>query len=106
MDIIVYMSPTCDHTDEILQLMEECLAECGVSTGYQTVETRDFEDAKEKKSLGCPTIRTNGVDIEYGPQESEEYTSGCRYYNTLDGWKPMPPKNLIIGGIKRAQEKQ
>ena len=45
------------------------------------------------------------MDIEYGPQEPEEYTSGCRYYNTLDGWKPMPPKNLIIGGIKRAQEK-
>ena len=51
MDIVVYMSPSCDHTDEILQLMEECLAECGVSTGYQTVETRDFEDAKEKKKL-------------------------------------------------------
>lgn len=105
MDISVFISPSCEHSDDIIKLVEECLKECNITVGYEMIETRDFEDAKDKKSLGSPTIRANGVDIEYGPQEPLEYTSGCRYYNTLEGWKPIPPKNLIIGALKRALSK-
>ena len=105
MRIQVFTSPSCSHRDAILALVRESLAESGVEGDFEEVQTVSFEDAKEQKSFGSPTIRFEGVDIEYGVREPEEYTNGCRYYNTPEGWKPMPPKSLVIGAINRARSR-
>ncbi len=80
------------------------LAESGVEAEIEEVVTANFEDAKDVRSLGSPTVRIDGVDIEYGTNEPQEFTSECRYYNTTEGWKPVPPENLILGAITRASQ--
>lgn len=68
-------------------------------------EINDSEEAKDKKFLGSPSIRVNGIDVEYGDREPDEYQAGTRYYNTPQGWKPYPHARLIANTILEQQEK-
>jgi hypothetical protein len=68
-------------------------------------EVTDSEDAKDKRFLGSPSIRVNGIDVEYGDREPDEYQAGTRYYNTPQGWKPFPHAKLIANTILEQQTK-
>ncbi|MCA9822620.1 MAG: hypothetical protein R3B97_12980 [Dehalococcoidia bacterium] len=70
------------------------------------IEVTDSEDAKAKRFLGNPTIRVNGLDVEYGDREPDEYQAGMRYYNTAEGWKPFPHARLIANVIIEQQAKE
>ena len=52
------------------------------------------------------SIRVNGLDVEYGDREPDEYQAGMRYYNTPDGWKPYPHARLIANLIVEQQAKE
>lgn len=88
---------------------EEALKMAIESTGADTevvyTEVDGMEDAKDKKFLGSPSIRVNGVDVEYGDREPDEYQAGTRYYNSPQGWKPFPHARLIANTILEQQEK-
>jgi hypothetical protein len=68
-------------------------------------EINDSEEAKTKRFLGSPSIRVDGVDVEYGDREPDEYQAGTRYYNTPQGWKPYPHARLIANTILEIQSK-
>lgn len=68
-------------------------------------EVDGMEDAKTKRFLGSPSIRVDGIDVEYGDREPDEYQAGARYYNTPQGWKPFPHARLIANTILEMQEK-
>lgn len=69
-------------------------------------EVDGSEEAKLKKFLGSPSIRVNGIDVEYGEREPDEYQAGTRYYNTPQGWKPFPHARLIANTILEQQAKE
>jgi hypothetical protein len=69
-------------------------------------EVDGMEDARDKKFLGSPSIRVNGIDVEYGEREPDEYQSGTRYYNTPEGWKPFPHARLIANTILEVQARE
>jgi hypothetical protein len=69
-------------------------------------EVDGMEDARDKKFLGSPSIRVDGVDVEYGEREPDEYQAGVRYYNTPEGWKPYPHARLIANTILEAQARE
>lgn len=72
------------------------------------IEVTDSEDARDKKCFGSPTIRVNGMDVEYGEREPDEYQAGVRYYNSPAGWKPYPHAKMIANIIleQAAREKK
>ncbi|MEX1103458.1 MAG: hypothetical protein WED87_04365 [Dehalococcoidia bacterium] len=89
---------------------EEALRLALEATGLDTsvvsyTEVDSGEDARDKKFLGNPSIRVNGIDVEYGEREPDEYQAGTRYYNTPQGWKPYPHARLIANTILEQQEK-
>ncbi|MBE0608300.1 MAG: hypothetical protein IH609_02900 [Dehalococcoidia bacterium] len=69
-------------------------------------EVDGSEDARDKKFLGSPSIRVNGIDVEYGDREPDEYQAGTRYYNTPEGWKPYPHARLIANTILELQARE
>ncbi len=69
-------------------------------------EVDGMEDARDKKFLGSPSIRVNGIDVEYGDREPDEYQAGTRYYNTPQGWKPYPHARLIANTILEMQARE
>lgn len=68
-------------------------------------EVFDSEDARDKRFLGSPSIRVNGVDVEYGEREPDEYQAGTRYYNSPAGWKPFPHAKMIANMIIEVQQR-
>ena len=68
-------------------------------------EVDGSEDARDKRFLGSPSIRVDGIDVEYGDREPDEYQAGTRYYNTPQGWKPYPHARLIANTILELQAK-
>lgn len=88
-------------------LVDEAIAEANVADAEVViVAVEGPEDARAKRSLGTPTVRVNGVDIEYAEREPEEYTNGGRYYATADGWKPLPERGMIIRAISAASARE
>lgn len=106
MRIQVFTGRGCTHLDGISKLVSGAVAEDGGNDlQVETIQLSDYEEAKVRKCLGSPTIRVDGVDIEYGDREPLEYTTGCRYYNTPEGWMPLPHRSLVVTAIKRARAK-
>lgn len=91
-----------NEAEEALRLAIEAT---GADVEVVRVEVDGAEDAHRKKFLGTPSIRVNGIDVEYGERAPEEYQSGTRYYNTPDGWKPYPHAALIANTIVEVQAK-
>ncbi len=89
-----------EAAEEALHLAIEAT---GVDANVTYTEVASGEDAKVRKFLGTPSIRVNGVDVEYGDRAPEEYQMGTRYYNTTEGWKPHPHARLIANTILEIQ---
>ncbi len=90
------------EAEEALRLALEA-TDPSVEVVYTEIE--GSEEAKEKRFLGSPSIRVNGIDVEYGDREPDEYQAGVRYYNTPQGWKPYPHARLIANTILEMQQK-
>lgn len=69
-------------------------------------EVDGSEDARDKRFLGSPSLRVEGIDVEYGEREPDEYQAGTRYYNTPEGWKPYPHARMIANTILEVQARQ
>ncbi len=90
-----------DAAEEALRMALEAT---GAEAEVTYTEVQSSEEAKEMKFLGTPSIRVNGIDVEYGDRAPEEYQMGTRYYNTPDGWKPHPHARLIANTIIELQD--
>ena len=92
------------------EAMKQAIEATGVAAEVTYTEINDGEEAKKMRFLGSPTIRVNGIDVEYGEREPEEYNAGTRYYNSPAGWKPYPHAkmvaNMIIEEMHRAERKK
>src|SRR4051812_23422504 len=107
MRIETYFGRSCSHQDTTRELIQEALQEAGATEAEVTFAMVDSpEDARAKKVLGSPTIRVNGMDVEYGDREPDETTAGCRYYATPDGWKPVPHRGMIVRAITIAKQRE
>lgn len=91
------------EADEAVRLALEA-TDLPIEVSY--IEVEDSEDAKTKRFFGTPTIRIDGVDVEYGEREAEEYQMGTRYYNTPQGWKPYPHARMIANTILEVQNRK
>jgi len=106
MDVTMVLTERCDHQDDIRAVLQEALDETGLTDlVVQETQIRSDEEAIETKCIGSPTIRVDGLDVEYQEREPDERSSGCRYFNTTGGWKPVPEKGMIVRSLERAKER-
>jgi len=107
MKIEVFVTRSCGHRDQTNEIVNEALAESGAEgVEVAVVEVEGAEEARIKKVFGSPTVRVNGMDVEYGEREPEETSAGCRYYSTPDGWKPVPARGMIVRSIAVAKARE
>jgi hypothetical protein len=105
MRIDFYYSRATGRSGPAEDALRQAIEATGAEAEVQFIEVYDSEDARQKKCLGSPSIRVDGVDVEYGEREPDEYQAGARYYNTPDGWKPYPHARLIANAILEAQHR-
>lgn len=106
MKVEIFLASSCSHRATSEQIVKEAMADSGVEGAPEVVMVSDYEDAKARRVFGSPTVRVNGVDVEYGDREPEEFTTGCRYYNSAEGWQPFPRKELVVRGIEVARARE
>ena len=56
--------------------------------------------------IASPTIRIDGLDVEYQEREPEERSAGQRYFNTPAGWKPYPEVGMIVRALEAAKVRE
>lgn len=93
------------RTPEAEEALRLALEATDPTIEVEYIQVEGMEEARAKRFLGSPSIRVNGVDVEYGEREPDEYQSGKRYYNTPEGWKPYPHARLIANAIVEQQAK-
>ena len=92
----------CSDAQENLRLAIEAT---GLEVLVRYTEVVSIEDATVNHFLGTPSIRVEGVDVEYGDRTPEEVQIGTRYYNSPEGWRPYPHARLIANAILEAKPK-
>lgn len=106
MKIEYQYSRSSGRQSQVEEALKLAIEASGATAEIVYTEVQDSEDAKLKRCLGSPTIRVEGIDVEYGEREPEEFTSGTRYYNTPEGWKPFPHARLIANTIVEVQARE
>ncbi len=105
MEVTIVVSERCDHQEAAREVLTAALDEAGLGdVEVQESQIRADEEAIAANCIGSPTIRINGVDVEFAEREPEERSAGCRYFNTTAGWKPVPEQGMIVRALQRAQE--
>jgi hypothetical protein len=107
MKVEIFGGRNAPQLEQTRQLVDEALQEAGVPDAeVVVVAVEGPEDARAKKSFGTPTVRVNGMDVEYAEREPEEYSAGGRYYATPEGWKPQPSKGMIVRALQAARARE
>ena len=106
MKIEFMYSKSTGRGKEAEEALKQAIEATELNVDIVYTEVTDSEDAKTKKFLGSPSIRVDGIDVEYGDREPDEYQAGTRYYNTPAGWKPYPHAKLIANTIIERIAKQ
>lgn len=99
MKIDFYYTKATGRSEQAEEAVKQAIEATEITPEVNYIEVLDSEDARTKKCLGSPTIRVNGVDVEYGEREPDEYQAGVRYYNTPQGWKPYPHARMVANTI-------
>jgi hypothetical protein len=94
----------CPHADPALALAERVVAASGVEATVRRVEIADATAAVKHRFLGSPTIRVNGVDVEPGANERDQYVFACRVYRTSTGGvKGEPEERWLRTALEAAR---
>jgi len=107
MKVEIFGARNAPQLEQTRALVDEALQEAEVTDAeVAIVAVEGPEDARAKKSFGTPTVRVNGMDVEYAEREPEEYSNGGRFYATPEGWKPQPARGMIVRALKAAQARE
>ena len=92
----------CPHYQRLLPrltgLIEEIAPEAEVI--LRRIETAG--QAERERFLGSPSVRVDGVDVDPGAADRNEYGLECRLYRTGEETSPLPPDAWIRDALERA----
>jgi hypothetical protein len=90
--------------ESVRTLVDEAVTQMGVAdVDIEFIAVHNDDEAKSVRSLGAPTIRIDGFDVEYAEREPPETTAGARYYSLPEGWKRVPERGMVVFAMKEAQ---
>lgn len=106
MEVSLALGERCPHRDAARRLLAAALAEAGLAAvPVRELTVRDEDEARAGRCIGSPTVRVDGLDVEYMEREPAERSAACRYFNTPGGWQPLPDRGLIVRALELARER-
>lgn len=73
----------CPGIDRVVPIVGPLADAARARVVQRRVETPD--EAEAQRFLGSPTVRVDGVDVEPGAEQRDDYGLKCRLYPTVDG---------------------
>lgn len=93
----------CPGIDRVLPIVGPLAEEAGARVVQRRVETPGEADAQ--RFLGSPTVRVDGVDVEPGAEQRDDYGLKCRLYQTVQGLAGEPDEAWIREALRRAGQR-
>ncbi len=90
----------CRNYPTVLRYLQEILREKNLDIPVEMVEIKSDDEAIKHRFTGSPTVKINGRDIV--PQESEDFSMGCRMYLDGDEITELPGKKTLRHAIEQA----
>ena len=95
---VLYFKGCPNHKTAVEQVRKALRSE-GLAMPVDEVEITDPAMAQRVGSLGSPSIRFDGIDVEPGAREIKTFGFGCRTYSDDEGRRSGMP---TVGLIQRA----
>ena len=73
MQVKVISLEKCSATDLTIALIDEVVRETGVEIDFEHVIVKTREDAIAHRHIGSPTVQVNGLDIDQGARDIEQF---------------------------------
>ena len=73
MQVKVVSLEKCSATDLTIALIHEVAGETGVEIDFEHVIVKTREDAIARRHIGSPTVQVNGLDIDRGAREINQF---------------------------------
>ncbi len=92
----------CPSFERLLPRVRELVDQSGgdpAAIMLRAIETP--EDAETSRFLGSPSVRVDGIDVDPGAAERDDFGLKCRIYRSAEGQTPTPPDDWIrtaLGG--------
>ena len=83
----------CPSWENALNSLKDVLEELKISTDILLTKVETNEEAILHKFQGSPTMKINGEDLF--PTNQENFALGCRVYQTSEGFKGTPTREMI-----------
>ena len=89
----------CPSYERVLPRLRGLVAEAGIADEVVSRRIESPEAAVVERFLGSPTVRVNGVDVEPGAGERDDFGLKCRLYGTAEGLRGTPPEEWVIRAL-------
>jgi hypothetical protein len=93
----------CPHYQPLLSRLHEILQMLRIDAEVVEHEVTTDEMGVERRFLGSPTVRINGVDIDPDTAGRDDYGLSCRLYQTDRGPVGTPPDEWIAAALRDAR---
>ena len=94
MDIELLYFDDCPSWKNALVTLEAIVEEFGISSNISLIRVETQEEAVLHRFVGSPTIRVNKKDLF--PTDQGQFALGCRIYQTSEGLKGWPTKEMLL----------
>jgi hypothetical protein len=94
MDIELLYFDDCPSWKNALVTLEAIVEEFGISSNISLIRIETQEEAVLDRFVGSPTIRVNKKDLF--PTDQGQFALGCRIYQTSEGLKGWPTKEMLL----------
>ncbi|MBI5103913.1 MAG: hypothetical protein HZB46_02790 [Solirubrobacterales bacterium] len=92
----------CPGHEAFLPHLRGLLERAGVDVPVEQRRVESDAAAQAERFLGSPTLRIDGVDVDPGSAERDDYGLKCRLYATDDGLRGTPPDAWVVAAVERA----
>jgi hypothetical protein len=96
MQIDVLYCAGCPNYGPAVELVREVVRDLRLELPVHEVEVLDAEAARRLGSLGSPTIRVDGRDVEPHAEHRTDFALSCRLY----GHSGVPPRSWIETALR------
>ena len=94
MDIELLYFNACPSWKNALVTLETIVEEYGITSKISLIRVETHEEAVLHGFIGSPTIRVNKKDLF--PTDQDQFALGCRIYQTSEGLKGWPTKEMLL----------
>jgi hypothetical protein len=93
----------CPNHEAARSLLLSVLHEQEINVSVEDIDASDPNEANRLRFPGSPSIRIDGIDIEPGFVDPEEYTPRCRIYFTSTGMAGVPERSWVEQALAAAE---